>query len=60
MDYLNTLFYNTYPDEINAICLSAGASKGFYQLGSLHYLDTKIQHNKLYDSFNCFIGIRVG
>jgi NTE family protein len=58
--YLNKLFYPSHPNYINAICLSAGASKGFYQLGSLHYLDTKTDDNKIHHLFNCFIGSSVG
>ena len=56
MEYLKYLFNLNIPKEINALCLSAGAAKGFYQLGACHYIDTKDKFNKI----NTFIGTSVG
>ncbi len=56
MEYLKYLFNINSPNEINALCLSAGAAKGFYQLGACHYIDAKEKFKKI----NVFIGTSVG
>jgi len=56
MEYIKYLFFDKHPKDIRALCLSAGAIKGIYQLGACHYLDTK---NKL-KYINTFIGTSVG
>ncbi len=56
MEYIKYLFFENHPKSIQALCLSAGAVKGIYQLGACHYLATQ---NKL-ESINTFIGTSVG
>jgi predicted acylesterase/phospholipase RssA len=56
---LNLLFHQPEfikNNQINAICLSAGAAKGFYQLGACHFLNSI---SKL-ETINTFIGTSVG
>ena len=53
---LNYLFDAPNIKEINAICLSAGAAKGYYQLGACHFLYSQNNFNNI----NTFIGTSVG
>lgn len=49
--------FHPIPSSKNKICcISAGAAKGFYQLGALHYLDSIGECSK----FTIFIGSSVG
>ena len=56
MEYIKYLFNENAPQSFNSICLSAGSSKGIYQLGALHYLDSI---NK-FSPINTFIGSSIG
>lgn len=50
------LFQEHIPTKIKGICISAGAAKGFNQLGALHYLDSISQLNNI----NLYSGTSVG
>lgn len=56
MQYLSYLF-NEHNINKNILIISAGAAKGFYQLGSLHYLYSTSNINL---EFNTFCGTSVG
>ena len=56
MEYIKYLFNENAPQLFNSICLSAGSSKGIYQLGALHYLDSINNFSQI----NIFIGSSIG
>jgi hypothetical protein len=57
MQYLPHLFNQSNVNSKNTIILSAGAAKGFYQLGALHYLYSNLN---IQTEVNVFCGTSVG
>ena len=57
MQYLSYLFNYSNVNKKNTIILSAGAAKGFYQLGALHYLYSNLN---IQSEVNVFCGTSVG
>jgi hypothetical protein len=57
MQYLHFLFNQPNVNSKNTIVISAGAAKGFYQLGALHYLYSELN---IQSEINVFCGTSVG